>query len=297
LTRTNILCLDMTKNGIRHVKFYEKPKLLRLFTLATTKLVTQRYLKKAFAHPSGAVFFLNFCIKIGASETLAEAHALRFIAEHTSIPVPKVHHAFINRGKTYILMERIRGETISKRWHSLSDTSKALIFQQLRTMIEELRSVQCESPAVSNLEGGPIYDCRLPKTTFWGPFEPIDDFHVALRNNVTSDLLQGPIHSSVTPAILSDVKEVVVFHESVKRPPVLTHGDLSSFNILVRDDKVMGIIDWETAGWLPYYWEYTTAWQSNPRNLFWRREVINFLDPYEEELRMDKLRRMHVGEI
>ncbi|PQE32342.1 kinase-like domain protein [Rutstroemia sp. NJR-2017a WRK4] len=131
---------------------------------------------------------------------------------------------------------------------SLSDTSKASIFQQLQRMIEELRSVQCESPAVSNLEGGPIYDCRLPKTTFWGLFESIDDF-----------IWHGPIHISVTTAVLSDVKEVVAFHESVKHPPVLTHGDLSSFNILVRDDEVVGIIDWETAGWLPYYWEYTTA--------------------------------------
>ncbi|PQE13413.1 kinase-like domain protein [Rutstroemia sp. NJR-2017a BVV2] len=187
-------------------------------------MVAQRYLKKAFAHPSGAIFFLNFCIKFGASGTPAEAHALRFIAEHTSIPVPKVHHAFTYHGTTYILMERIRGQTIAKRWRSLSDTSKASIFQQLQQMIEELRSIHCESPAVSNLEGSPIYDCRLPKTTFWGPFDSIYDFHVAVRNIVTSDLLEEPIHSSVSPAALSDVKEVAAFHESVKCPPFLRMG-------------------------------------------------------------------------
>ncbi|PQE13417.1 Aminoglycoside phosphotransferase protein [Rutstroemia sp. NJR-2017a BVV2] len=67
--------------------------------------------------------------------------------------------------------------------------------------------------------------------------------------------------------------------------------------MLVREDNAVGIIDWETAGWLPYYWEYTTAWHDNPQNFFWQKEVINFLYPYEEELRMDKLRRMHFGEI
>jgi hypothetical protein len=135
-------------------------------------------------------------------------------------------------------------------------------------MIEELRSIHCESPTVSNLQGGPIYDWRHPKTTFWVPFDSVYDFHVALRNDVTFDYLEGQIHNSVSPAAVSDVKELVGFHESVKRPPVLTHGDLSRFNILIRNDEIVGIIDWETASWLPYYWEYTTAWHANPQNLF-----------------------------
>jgi aminoglycoside phosphotransferase (APT) family kinase protein len=270
---------------------------LRLFTLVVTKLVTQRHISKAFAHPSGVIFFLNFCIKFGDSVTLAEAHALRFIAEHTSIPVPKVHHAFTHRGKTYILMERIRGETMAKRWRSLSDTSKASIFNQLKQMIEELRSIPSETTAISNLEGGPIHDCRLPYTSSWGPFDSVYDFHLALRNDVTAYSLEAHSHSLPSPAAISDMQKLIAFYESVLRPPVLTHGDLSSFNIILRDDKVVGIIDWETAGWLPYYWEYTMAWHANPQNLFWQKEVHNFLGPYEEELRMEKLRRTYFREI
>jgi len=34
---------------------------------------------------------------------------------------------------------------------------------------------------------------------------------------------------------------------------VFTHGDLSSLNVLVRGDQIVGIIDWETAGWYPSY--------------------------------------------
>jgi aminoglycoside phosphotransferase (APT) family kinase protein len=37
-----------------------------------------------------------------------------------------------------------------------------------------------------------------------------------------------------------------------------THGDLSSSNILVEDGHISAILDWETAGWLPEYWEFTT---------------------------------------
>jgi aminoglycoside phosphotransferase len=287
----------MARTERRHLESYRRTQVLQLFTLVVTKLVTQRYLRKAFAHPSGAIFFLNFCIKFGDSVTVAEANTLRFITEHTSIPVPKVHHAFTHRGKTYILMERIRGETMAKRWRSLSDTSKASIFNQLKQMIEELRSIPPETTAISNLEGGPIYDCRLPQTSLWGPFDSVNDFHLALRNNVTVHSLEAQTHGSPSPAAISDMQKLVAFHESVVRPPVLTHGDLSSFNILIRDDKVVGIIDWETAGWLPYYWEYTMAWHANPQNLFWQKEVDNFLDPYRAELRMEELRRTYFGEI
>lgn len=39
---------------------------------------------------------------------------------------------------------------------------------------------------------------------------------------------------------------------------VFTHGDLYRHNILVHDGRLSGIIDWECAGWLPEYWDYTT---------------------------------------
>lgn len=37
--------------------------------------------------------------------------------------------------------------------------------------------------------------------------------------------------------------------------PVFTHADLNPFNILLRGDKVVGIIDWEFAGWYLHYWD------------------------------------------
>ncbi|MCJ1308963.1 hypothetical protein MMC25_002618 [Agyrium rufum] len=165
-------------------------------------------------------------------------------------------------------------------------------------MIEELRSVPCPTKGVSNLSGGPIHDDRLPGTSSWGPFGTISDFHVALRNNVTLKCLENPqSQDSASLVIHSDLRQIATFHESMTSPPVLTHGDLSSLNILIRGDQVVGIVDWETAGWLLYYWEYTTAWHANPQNMFWQDEVDNFLDPLAEELSMDKLRRMYFGEL
>lgn len=220
---------------------------------------------------------------------------LQFVAEHTSIPVPKVYHAFTCRGKTYILMERIRVDNMQMAWHSLSDASKASLFKQLRQMIHELRSIVPETCAVSNIDGGPIFDCRLPTTCSQGPFKSVHDFHLALRNNVTARSLESP--GSQTSPIISDVRKLITLHEFAVQPPVLTHGDLSSFNILVHDDKVVGIINWESSGWLPHYWEYTTAENASPQITFWQKEVHNFLDTYKEEWTMEKLRREYFGDI
>lgn len=273
-----------------------KTQAIQLLTLIVTKLAAQRCIGKLFAQPGRPVLLLNLCIKFGNSVTIAEANALRFIAGHTSVPVPKVYHTFTYHGKTYIIMKRIRGETVAKRWHSLSETSKTSIFGQLRQIIEELRSVPSKTTGISNLDGGPIHDERLPQTSSWGPFGTVKDFHSALRNNVTLEALDAQNHSALDTKTISDMQKLVGFHESMILPPVLTHGDLSSFNVLLRDGKVVGIVDWENAGWLPYYWEYTTAWHANPQNHFWQKEVHKFLDVYEAELGIEKLRRKYFGD-
>lgn len=185
---------------------------------------------------------------------------------------------------------------MAKRWRSLLDTSKALIFSQLKQIIEELRSIPSETTGVSNLDGGPIHDYRLPKTLSQGPFGTVYDFHLALRNNVTFKSLKAQTHNSPSPAAVLDIQKLVIFHKSITRPLVLTHGDLSSFNILLRDNKVVGIIDQETTRWLLYYQEYTTAQHANPQNLFQQKEVDNFLDLHKAELGIDKLRRTYFRE-
>jgi aminoglycoside phosphotransferase (APT) family kinase protein len=79
--------------------------------------------------------------------------------------------------------------------------------------------------------------------------------------------------------------------------PVFTHGDLSSLNILVRRDDILGLVDWETAGWYPPYWEYTSACQVNLRNTFWARYIGSFLEPWPEALKMEKTRQQWWGVI
>jgi hypothetical protein len=112
---------------------------------------------------------------------------MRFIAQHTSIPVPKVYCAFTRKGRTYIVTERINGEMLGIGWVKRSEESKAKILKQLKGMVEEMRNIpppprQAQRQGVCNVDGGSIWDSRLYGTSMWhGPFGGIHDFHLYLR--------------------------------------------------------------------------------------------------------------------
>jgi len=119
-----------------------------------------------------------------------------------------------------------------------SDLSKAHILAQLRGMIDEMRRILPDKVAcVSNTEGRPLFDCRLPGTTpYCGPYKTTQEFHRYLRGNVDS-----------VPEDYPDVAELIRMHNQ-EWPLCLTHADLSSLNVLVQGDRVVGIVDWETSG-------------------------------------------------
>jgi Predicted aminoglycoside phosphotransferase len=229
----------------------------------------------------------GICVKYGRRVHLSEASTMRFISQHISIPAPKVLCAFTRFGWTYIVMERIRGDIIGRGWVNRSEDSKAKLLSQLAEKIREMRELQpSEGNTVASVDGGSLFDCRVPgRSLRFGPFNSIQNFHRHLRMGMEFD-------SRLDIEIQELIKQ-----QSKTWPLVFTHGDLSSLNILVRGDDIVGIIDWETAGWYPSYWEYTSAHQVNPQNSFWVNEIDKFLQPMPEELAMERVRQKHFGDI
>jgi aminoglycoside phosphotransferase len=248
------------------------------------------WLSRRFRKPRGGIIFLSekYCIKCRHGVKLSEAHTMQFIAKHTSIPVPRIYCAFVHRNQTYIVMERIHGLPAAVGWVRRSEESKAKILDQLRSMVLEMRSIPPpEGTGVAEVNGGPLFDYRLPGTTdHVGPFKTIEDFHRYLREGLEDH-----------PQHLPEVRELISRHAEYQSAIAFTHGDLSSLNILVSGDKVVGIIDWETAGWYPSYWEYTSAWNVNPQNQFWQCEVEKFLQPLPRELEMEQIRLRYFGDV
>ncbi len=218
---------------------------------------------------------------------------MRFVAENTSIPVPKVYSAFEHGGRTYILMERIHGTTLCDAWFHRPEAARARILSQLKAMVAQLRDIPPPDGfrGVADVAGGPIYDQRLPVKSFWGPFPTTDAFHKELRlGHETEDFNEHQLSN------LPGLPELIAFQRQPWTTPAFTHGDLSSMNIMAREGDVVAILDWETAGWMPPYWEYTSDWHVNPQNMFWQAEVDKFITPLPHALEMEIIRRNYYGD-
>lgn len=100
-----------------------------------------------------------------------------------------------------------------------------------------------------SISGGTVQDRFFKLDYEEGPFSSIESFNdwlliAALRQTTVPEKLDGSYRD-----LLPDRGNVY-----------FTHGDLTLGNIIVSgapgSKKVIGIVDWEQAGWYPEYWEY-----------------------------------------
>lgn len=201
----------------------------------------------------------HFVVKYGLQIELDEGLTMIFVANVTSVHVPKVYALFkdAERGENYIIMERIQGVRLDSIWATLERTQKQAIAAQIRADFTELRKLR--SPG-----GYCSLDCKpLRDNVFYtghkeeslgidGPFKTETEFNDALiKKYLASGYLpmgKADYYRRALPSI---------FHG---HPPTFSHGDPQRKNILINTkDLSITIIDWEFAGWYPSYWDYFRA--------------------------------------
>ncbi|KAI0380627.1 kinase-like protein [Hypomontagnella monticulosa] len=267
----------------------------RLWTL--TSLKASRWLRKYKCDGRCQPISKDLIVKTGPSVHLTEAATLEFVAKNTSIPVPRVHCSFVCGNRAYIVMERIEGDTICDVWDDLSDAGRHNIIVQLRHMLQELRAIQPPpGTGIESCVGGSLRDPRMARSwPRFGPFKTTEDFHLWLRGGLTLDDFPNGLPNRKDNQDWEDFKEMVTRQDRPWTAPVFTHADLNPSNILIRNGRVVGILDWEISGWYPPYWEYTSAcYLPIPT---WLEIVDKFLDPYPEELKMETTRQRWWGEV
>ena len=111
-----------------------------------------------------------------------------------------------------------------------------------------------------------------------------------LRNGIesTENMEEGMVKTDLE-RLIEMHREAVARH---RNKTVFTHGDINGSNILVKNGKVVALIDFEMSGFYPQYWEYTTAMHSNYVD-GWTEQIPKFLTPYPTELDMTNLWRKH----
>ncbi|CAK4032933.1 kinase subdomain-containing [Lecanosticta acicola] len=191
-------------------------------------------------------------------------------------------------------MERVHGEDLPRAWKRLPKDGRHDMFTQLKAMFHELRTLTPPlGTGVESCTGGSLYDSRIKRGPRFGPFRSIQDFHFWLRE----ELRPSEFPSRPKDQEWQDIENMVAMQDGPWPPPVFTHADLNPFNILVRDDKVVAVIDWDFAGWYPNYWEYTSAWYGNITRTGWQDELGQFLDTFSAELEMERTRQKWWGEV
>lgn len=193
-------------------------------------------------------------------------------------------------------MERVRGQTLADAWPSLSQAEIEDILSQLRGMLQELRSLPSTSSGIESCVGGSLRDSRIPRSTpRFGPFASTLAFHHWLREGLDPE--QHKKRDGLEAEDWDDIKRMVAMQDGHDwGAPVFTHGDLNPFNILVRDGKIVAIIDWEFSGWLPPYWEYTSVWLGNKTREAWQHLAAKLLDPCPGALEMETIRQKWWGD-
>ncbi|KAI1396501.1 kinase-like domain-containing protein [Hypoxylon fuscum] len=252
-------------------------------------------------HSNCSIIYLSTTrlVKYGRTVHLSEASALLFLASFApNFPIPKLHCAFRDdkNGVTYIVMDKIDAQPLSDSWSEGSRTEKDRLLAQLKSIFQELRALKkptgkgITDEAVCAADGRKLHDHRIWNAAGekgMGPFLNEAEFNLFLRNGVSNT------DSITDPEIKAEIQKLIEMHresEERKMKTVFTHGDVSVSNILVKEGKVVGIVDWEMAGWYPWYWEYTTAINTHCIKGWWE-EVGKFLDECPEEKEMDDLWR------
>lgn len=92
---------------------------------------------------------------------------------------------------------------------------------------------------------------------YGGPFDTEREFN----DWILDDLMPG----LPAPLEYRAKRALVDGHEIV-----FTHADFSARNILVDENcRVIAVLDWESSGWYPEWWEYFTAYMDGSRCKGW----------------------------
>jgi tRNA A-37 threonylcarbamoyl transferase component Bud32 len=189
-------------------------------------------------------------VKVRDGARLSEAATMDFVRHKTSIPIPKVYAAYVDENdstKSLLIMEYIKGEVLCDVWNSIPPAQKEEIILQLRGYLEELRAVK--GTVIGRVNGGLCEDQLFESSLkTYGPYATEDAFNEGIID-VMKDASQD-----IFVEMVADMVRAMPQHEIV-----LTHSDIAPRNILVRDGKVVAILDWELAGFYPEYWEYVKA--------------------------------------
>ncbi|KAJ5585077.1 uncharacterized protein N7459_004877 [Penicillium hispanicum] len=222
-----------------------------------------------------------FCkVKKWDFETSSESDAIEFVRKHApQVPVPEVIYTWMDKDQSFLVLKRVPGVTLRDAWQTLSANQQDSILNEVVHLCDILASVT--SPLLQNVQGGSVLEPYLAHSG----------------------------EQTLEPLTVSDCKKYFCRAELDTNPDIgeefyLYHPDLGPGNIMILDQKISAIIDWESAGFYPRFWISTKPSVSPGHNFYppvpgvedheWRRRLRGRLEeqgyPYFDEWYMKWMR-------
>jgi hypothetical protein len=181
-------------------------------------------------------------------------------------------------------MSRAPGVQLEEVWFDLSAAEKKNYAQQVTAALRELRKFT--SPAPVRVDGSPIWDNIVgfcPGQRMCKTVQEIPAWFAGMDEELRTGL--GTKFSTEDAAVIDAKLKEVKDQFPSSAPYVLTHADLNFGNFMVQDGKITAIIDWELAGYYPWWVE---RWASRQRAKNWMSDelfdiVWAELDPQHSE--------------
>ncbi|KAL9104128.1 MAG: hypothetical protein Q9163_000875 [Psora crenata] len=165
-----------------------------------------------------------------------------------SEPTDKIH---------FTLMSRAPGVRLDLLWPTLTRKQKTGYSNQLADCINQLR--QFTAPVAQKVDGSLLDDMMIG---LCGRFHPpgckkIGQTTDEWFQNIAAELRRGLSKQLKTEDSETIEEKLQELKDNFPKgePYVLTHGDLSLSNIIVKDAKIQAILDWEMAGYYPWWAE------------------------------------------
>lgn len=178
----------------------------------------------------------------------AEEAAVKYVRDHTNIPVPSWIHSWHEDTRALVLMDRLPGVTYEEIWDE-EDEEEQLTEEDLDTIREELTEYIKQLRELRSPEAKTADNQLLRNVLFW---RQIPEAQWQLMPTYEEDREQW-FKKSLSGVGQSDLPELERLKEMfpASESYVFTHGDLTSSNILISNGHISGIIDWELSGFAP----------------------------------------------
>ncbi|TDL26785.1 hypothetical protein BD410DRAFT_740993 [Rickenella mellea] len=170
--------------------------------------------------------------------------AMKLVSAHTTIPIPRLRRDPIKPSSrwTYLVMERIAGSSLAKRWDSLDPKNRKDVIDTIRDYVSQLRKIPTSHPGPVGPSPRKCYGPMFGGQRGQGPFADYAELSEYYNANLSCAAISIP-----------QLKDSKKFDDSV--PLVFCHNNLSMDHILLDNDNRVWIVGWDLAGFYPEWFE------------------------------------------